>query len=466
MDNIALRRGRCGLSLVLLVTLALAACGPIAAPAAANRTSKAVKTPTPAITSTPRSLLGTTAEALRGVQVEVWHAWFGPEAALLEAQIAEFNSGNSWGITIHAASQGDYSSLFDNVTAALESDERPDVVVAFPEHALAWSTSDAVVDLDDYVRDPLWGFSESDLADFPAAFLAQDRVGDKRLGMPAQRSARFLLYNQTWGRELGFDSPPTTADEFRAQACAANQAMRSDEDPKNDGQGGWIVDTHAMTALSWLLAFDGGPLKEGNYRFLTPNNITALKYVKKLHEDGCAWVSSEATPRDSFAARAGLFATGSLEELPDQMRAFASAGSADEWTVLPFPGVDKKVFVFYGTSYILLRSTPAEQLASWLFIRWMLSPENQVRWAQSTDLFPLRLSARSSLVDYRHSHPQWEAAVALMPSGQTQPQMASWRTVRIMIGDGFAHVFRVDIPSGQVAAVLAQMDSTVGGLSK
>jgi ABC-type glycerol-3-phosphate transport system substrate-binding protein len=62
--------------------------------------------------------------------------------------------------------------------------------------------------------DPLYGLSPADLADFPAVIWNQDDVDGKRFGVPAQRTARFLLYNQSWARELGFDSPPATSAEF------------------------------------------------------------------------------------------------------------------------------------------------------------------------------------------------------------------------------------------------------------
>ena len=61
-------------------------------------------------------------------------------------------------------------------------------------------------------------------------------------GGPAQRSARVIFYNQTWARELGFNAPPSTADDFREQACKANASFRSNEDPKDDALGGWLVD--------------------------------------------------------------------------------------------------------------------------------------------------------------------------------------------------------------------------------
>ena len=121
--------------------------------------------------------------------------------------------------------------------------------------------------------------------------------------------------------------------------------------------------------------------------------------------------------------------------------------------------------MIYGSSYIVLKSSDEEQLAAWLFVRWMLSPENQARWVQSTGLFPLRASSMTLLSDYRTSHPQWDAAVALIPNGHIQPQLASWRTVRVMVGDAVTRIFRVNMPSGQVSAVLAQMDSTVRELT-
>lgn len=405
------------------------------------------------------------AEALRGVTVEVWHPWDGAEASLFDLQVAEFNESNAWGIVVRGSGQDNYSELFERVTRALATSEHPDLVIALPEHARAWYADGGVVDLTPYLSDPLYGLAEAERADIPAAFLAQDESGERRLGMPAQRSARFLFYNEGWARELGFDSPPDTPEEFREQACAANRALRADAAPENDGQGGWLVDAHPMTPLSWMLAFGGGVQEEQGYRFLTPENIAAFRFLKTLQEDGCAWVSG-GDPAADFASRQALFATGGLEDAPDQRRAFLSLGNTDEWTLLPFPGDEQDVLVFYGSSFVLLESSDAEQLAAWLFVRWLLSPENQARWVESTGLLPLRGVSMDLLGDYRDSNPQWAAAVELIPQGQIGPQLASWREVRVMLGDGFEYVFQAGVPSGQIAAILAQMDSTARDLNE
>lgn len=122
--------------------------------------------------------------------------------------------------------------------------------------------------------------------------------------------------------------------------------------------------------------------------------------------------------------------------------------------------------VVYGSSYVVLKSTPEEQLASWLFVRWLLSPENQKQWVEVTGLFPLRNSALTLLGGYKKSHPQWAAAVGLLPQAQIEPQLASWREVSVMLGDGFDAMFRSNTPAGRVAEVLAIMELTSRDLSK
>jgi multiple sugar transport system substrate-binding protein len=456
----------------LLFTLVFSACAP-PTPGVLN-----TRTPPPSVTEsvpeqkTPvpaESSLEVEVDALRGVQVDAWHPWFGTEASLFESQVAQFNTGNEWGIVVHAEGKASYAELFSQTTAAFEERSNPHIVIALPEHAFGWD--EHVVDLNPYVSDPLYGLSADDILDFPPVVWDQENVDGKRFGVPAQRTARFMLYNQTWARELGFDSPPATSSEFEQQACAAHRALGADDDPNNNALGGWLIDTNPMTPLAWMLAFGGSAQEEEGYRFLTPGNIAAFRFVKILQQRGCAWVpSQDLTVYDRFAARQALFATASLEEFSDQSRAFFTRGSQDEWTVLAFPGDEQDAFVVYGSSFVMFDSDDVAQLASWLFMRWMLSTENQARWVQSTGLFPLRASTIDLLAGYSGDHPQWAAAVEMLPDGELTPQLGSWRVVRIMLGDGFRDMFDTirhpDLTDGQVPLLLRQMDETVTDLER
>jgi ABC-type glycerol-3-phosphate transport system substrate-binding protein len=456
---------------LLLFAFAFSSCSKVVSGDSSTRTPRPdatdnvseEKTPAPALSS-----LNVEKEALRGVQVEVWHPWFGSEASLFESQVTKFNTQNEWGIVVSAESKTNYAELFAQTNTALEEKNNPQMVIAFPEHALGWDEN--VVDLNLYVNDPLYGLSADDILDFPPVIWDQDNVNGKRFGVPAQRTARFSLYNQTWARELGFDSPPATSADFEQQACAANKALNADEDPTNNALGGWLIDTNPMTPLSWMLAFGGGAQEEENYRFLTPGNIAAFRFVKVLQQKSCAWVPSpDLSVLDRFAARQALFATASLEEFADQSRAFFTTGSNDEWTVLSFPGDESDAFVLYGSSFVMFESEDVTQLASWLFMRWMLSADNQAQWVRSTGLFPLRTSSMDLLADYSAGHPQWATAADLLPNGELTPQLASWRVVRTMLGDGFRDMFDTirhpDLTDGQIPLILRQMDETVADLN-
>lgn len=456
------------LSLFFLLIFIISACQPPSSPDVPTPTPKPPATKVPAPTKTPaaESRLGVEEEALHGLTVDVWHPWYGAPASLFESQVDEFNETNPWGILVRVTSQQNYTELYAQAGAAVHGPNRPDVVIGLPEYAVEWHAQEAVLDLNPYISDPRYGLSGPEISDFPSVFWEQDQVGDVRLGMPAQRTARFLLYNQTWAEELGFDGPPVTANEFQEQACKANLSMRTDQDPQNDGKGGWLIDAHPITNLSWLLAFGGGAQEENGFRFLRPENIEATRFIKGLAESGCAWQTQAERPLNNFAERLALFATASLEDLPDLARDFASAGNTDKWTVLPFPGTDSSAFVVYGASYILFTSDDADQLGAWLFVRWLLSPENQADWVNSAGLFPLQAATMGLLTDYAAGHPGWVEAVNLLPQGQITPQLAAWRTVRVALGDGFNFMFRVDTPTGQVPTILSQLDAIVTDLNQ
>jgi len=450
--------------LLFITSIILSACTAGGTSTAETSTTQAAtKTPKPEATVETVSRLEVNIEALKSSEITVWTPWYGIESSLFDSFVEEFNLNNEWGIRVSAQHQGTFANLYETVTASLPTADKPDLVIALPEHALGWNDDGVITDLTPYTNDPMYGIDSSDI---PPVFWDQDISGDVRVAVPAQRTARFLLWNKTWAGELGFDSSPAAPEDFRQQTCRAQQSMLKDESAQNDFMGGWIVDTEHPTAYSWMLAFEGGAVEGSGYKFLAPNNINAFKFLRELSEKQCAWQAVETDPVTAFATREALFITTSLDALPTVARAFASANNTDTWEVTAFPGETQDAFAVYGSSYVILKSTNEEQFAAWMFTRWLMEKEQDARWVETTHFFPLRTSTIELLADYQKTHPQWAEAVALLPQGQMQPQLASWRRVKIMLGDGFAHMYRVNLPSGQVPAILAQMQSTANDLSK
>ncbi len=447
------------LIVITLAVLILAACSPGSTPINPSGTPTATPVTPPVPTIVPSATADLRAEAahVRGLSLRIWHAFTGPSAAALENQVAMFNTVNEWGITVYLERQPDYRSLYE----ALQSHpEQPDLIATLPEQILALAEAGQLVELTPYVTHGRWGIPQETIEDIPAAFWQQEEINGKRWAVPLARSAHFLIYNSTWGRELGFAHPPKTAEQFRQQACAANAALRADADVRNDGYGGWMVDTHWQTAYTWLLAFEGTVWENGIYHFDTTANRAALTFLKELYDEHCAWLPLDVAPAEGFARRLALIVSGDLSDLTEFEAALTRAQSKDEWTLIPYPGPRHTAVSTYGVSLAILRTAPARQLAAWLFLRWLFSPENQARWATESGFLPLRVAALNLLEEYRAAHPQWEAALEYTPSLQTTPPTASWRTLRYVLADGMTHIFRLNLPPEQIPTVLQEMQAT------
>jgi ABC-type glycerol-3-phosphate transport system substrate-binding protein len=458
------------LSLLLLSALFLSACVPTVTLLSSQPdlvpTAQATLLPppiarTPVPTPTPDRRLNISPSALKGVEVRVWQGWDGTSTRLFDQMATEFTLSNKWGIKVTVVPQGNLSLLGTAMEKSLGTPEQPDMVVALPEQILGWQPQ--VIDLAPYVEQPDLGL---DLKELPAAFGDQSTLNGVRYGLPAARSARFLFYNVSFAFDLGFTSAPQTAEDFRKQACAANAFWKQDKDLTNDGFGGLALDSASnwQTPYSWLAAGGGQIFSDGQFKFNTPANTAALEFVSKLRDADCAWLPDTATNYEHLASRQALFITGSLADIADQNLAFSAAGSSDRWTLLPFPGQQPGI-VTYGPDYAVLKSSDVRQMAAWLFIRWMLEPENQVRWSRGSGLLPVTTAAINTLKTDNTVTPQWAAALDLIPQAFTYPQTASWQLADKILADGFRSYFR-GYPNIAIGDVLNVMDTTIQDLIK
>lgn len=437
----------------------------------ASPTKKAPLSPTR--TPAAKSNLGIDPRELDGLQLQFWHAWTDDSAQAIDELVKDFNASNPWGIVVGASSLGNYDDLSGQTAAAIEQGTLPDLVSAYGYQAARWGKDGEVlgntlVDLNTYIQDPEYGLDSEEQADFYPEFWEQDLVNDTRRGLPALRTGQVLYYNLSWAEELGFDSPPTTPEEFKEQACAAAKVKQSDDDPDNDLTGGWIISSEYPAVLGWLYAFGSPVVKPGGqgYQLGTSQVENAFRYLRLLYEERCAWMGEDISVEDEFAQRNGLFATGSLGDIPYQQAAFGRAGNRDRWTVIPFPSAyGQPAISVYGPSYILLKSTPERQLAAWLFARWMASPINQARLAEATSSLPLRRSTLDYLVNYRpRLSSQWRAGLDLLPYAHAEPADPSWYTVRWAVSDAATQLFKWYFTMKQLPATVRLLDRTAAEL--
>lgn len=447
-------------------------------PTSTPRSTLVTSTPHKATaTPQPASRLDIDPAALKGTTVLFWHIWEGAMGEQMRQLVETFNLQNEWGIQVQEVSQGNLDQMFAKVNAALQAgDSLPNIAVGTAYQAQAWDAEKTLVDLSVYVQDPVWGLTEQAQQAFLPVFWQHEVLDGRRLAVPAQRSGQMLYYNQSWARELGFENPPQTALEFERQACAAARANNADANSENDGTGGWIISTDYSATLGWIFAFGGEIYRESSaaYRFDTPAVQEAFTFLRELYDRGCAWLPEYQPSEADFAQRLGLFAAGSVTGIPFQQEAFEQAGSDDDWTVIPFPGsADEPAITVYGTSYVVLPSTPQKQLAAWLFIKWLLTPENQVQIVQTSGSFPLTTGAflsqvkgSESMLNYEQAHPVWSQALGLLEFARPEPPLASWELVRWSVFDAATQLYRSYFSVDQVPQLTQLLDDTAAELNR
>jgi multiple sugar transport system substrate-binding protein len=464
--------------LVLVFALAIitASCGgdetePTPVPSIATRTPRpsqtvqASVTPTRAPTLVPVPTLPVDESALRGTTVEFWHlhSFLLPSVDgtdTIQTLVDEFNRTNNWGLRVQTRSFNDYAEIFNTIQSSVYGD-LPNLALGYNYQAISlYRSSNLLVDLNPFLYDPRWGLSQEDIADFYPLFWEQEQDAGALLGLPFYRSGQVLYYNQSWAEDLGFNAPPTTTDEFKEQACAAAAALSSDESGLK-GAGGWVIDSSAPGMLAWIYAFGGELELPGGraYSFDSQPVSQAFTFLRELYEDGCAWLAESAFPNMELATRQALFISSSVAGLSNQQKAFEQAVSTDQWTVIPFPSQEgQPVMVTYGPALVVLAAEPEQELAAWLFARWLASPEVQARWVQNQGTLPTRASVLDLLADYRESHPQWDAAVELLPYAQVEPGRPSWRLVHFVLSDAGRYLFSPLVTGLQIPEIIETLD--------
>jgi len=405
---------------------------------------------------------------MQGVKLQFWHIWNGPAEQVISALVNEFNQENEWGITVQGGPFSSLDELNEKVTQGFSEHELPQIATAYIYQALNWSDdADILVVLDDYVNDVIWGVEQKTQDDFYPVFWEHDIVEGVRVGLPAQRSAQTLYYNSTWAEELGFSSPPTTPAEFLEQACLASESLLEDESRDNDGSGGWVISTNYSAVLGWLYAFNSPVLSQDGdgYDFNNTETEDGLTFMREIFEEGCAWVPESDLQEHEFATRLGLFSTGSMTSIPYQEAAFADIRSEDKWAVIAFPSEDEQSSInTYGPSFFVLESTPEEQLASWIFLKWLLEPENQARLVQASGGFPLRASVLDYVDQNQPPLTQWYEAVDLLPDAKPEPNFQSWGSVRWAVSDIATQLYRWYFTLDQLPAAIRLLDVTAADL--
>jgi len=340
----------------------------------------------------------------RGQIVVYWHQQAGEAEEVLLELIDQFNASNEWNITVIGEYAGSTNAIYDKVHGRVGSSALPGLVGAEQYQAASYAAQGASVALDPYVTSSRWGYTQPELGDFfPSALAAGDPLrGGARYGWALYKSMDVMVYNENWLAELGYDGPPETWEQFAEMACRAAARPFSGA-PVEGNTLGYEYSMDASRFAAFVFSRGGDVVSEDGTRYVFngPEGLEALTFLRDLVDRGCAMPATDPRgERADFGTGQVLFTIFSTTGLPQYERA-VSEGAGFQWSINPPPHTSARPRMnVYGASLAILKTTPQQQLAAWLFLKWMSEPEQQARWASVTGYYPIRRSAVDLLASY------------------------------------------------------------------
>lgn len=376
MAKITRRRFLAGAFSALGVSM-LAACGQQAtAPEATAPTVATAPTAAPAVVSTTGST----------VKIEYWHRIGGDSAKLLETFAAEFNQQMNGPIEVTSIAQGNIQELNQKVRAAAAGGGLPGAVMADDYDVTQYYASGILVPLDDYINNPENGLTPDQIADILPNQFNRHKLAiyeGRTMAFTQGFSAFTTFWNVDMLKNAGFDAPPVSWDAFPDHVRAVSKA--------NGGVPGWLIGGAGDRYISTLKTYGVEWLKDGGAEsnFDAPEALEIIQWWRALSDEALLAVPQESA-RDAFIAGQSVYFMDSSGNTANFSQNIKFNWSAQ----LPFQrNTPAPITETYGPVNAVPKTNAEQQLAGWMWIKWLLSPAIHSRWAASTNYFPATKSA-------------------------------------------------------------------------
>lgn len=395
----------------------------------------------------------------RGEVITVWYPASHEDALL--AMLDRFNATNRWGIAVRGEHLENSAALYERIREGTSVKKFPDLAIVSPGYLAAIAAEGLAVELTPYLKSRQWGFPVGELEEFFPSVLEVGQLSrpSGRYGFPFALSAGLLFYNRGWLRQLGYDHPPRTWEEFREMACAAS-------DPTS-GVYGYEFTASDRTFMHLLIGWGGQMMSPDStgYAFGESEGQEALVFLQALVQEGCAlrearWEQAEA----DFGAGRVLFVLSGTAHIPHYCQVAAQRGGLD-WAVAPLPThTGAPVVDLFGLSWFIPPTTPRRQLAAWLVIRWMNEQPQQDRWVSAYGHLPHRVLSPEAQAALLEEMPHYADALALLElDAVVEPAVPGYERCRGILGAMVSAVAEGEEPASRLKEAVESCQATLMG---
>lgn len=331
------------------------------------------------------------------ITIEFWHVYGQEKEALLLDYIYEFEQLYP-NITVNATSQGGYDDLRNKTILAMSAGNTPTMLVAYPDHVAGYLNGDAVIPLDDFIYDEQWGI---DVEDFIPSYIEENRQyqGGFMYSLPYSKSTEMMVFNKTVFEANGITIPTDRALSFTELESYVSTMVG---DGVNQCEYLINYDSSANFFINNVRMWDGGYTNSSGEILVDNDNTRAmLAYVKSKFENNMialpiAWDQQYGSA--NFIAGDACMTVGSTAgigyNIPGPGTFEVGVAPIPQWDLENHPSA-----VQQGPNVAIMKGdhiSSAEQLAAWLFIKYITEAEQTAKWSMLTGYLPVRISGYES----------------------------------------------------------------------
>lgn len=350
------------------------------------------------------------------VEVTFWHAMGQKNQEIIAEIIANFNVLYPH-ITVTQVSLGDYTTLRDTITNGVAADELPTIAQTYPDHVAlylsggvmrelnSYLASDKPVALADGTVDKI-GLTEAEQDAYIDGFFAEGTIYDSigtMYSIPFNKSTEVMYYNKTVFDKYGWSAPKTWDDVVSISEAYFQTSDYQNAKAADPKASSFSSDSEANLFITLTQQWGGEYTKfdqngKGVYAFNNAQSKAALKFYKDQYEKGYfatathfgADYSSEAFVAGKIIMTIGSSAGASYNVPKDE---------SFEVGVCAYPQKDMSnpQVIQQGTNVSLFKkANPQEELAGWLFMKFLTNFDSALLWCTETAYFPIRKDVLTS----------------------------------------------------------------------
>jgi sn-glycerol 3-phosphate transport system substrate-binding protein len=362
-------------------------------------------------------------------KVTFWHGMKGANGEAVEKLVKAFNAQHTGKIEVSAVYQGDYDETITKYKTSVQQGNTPSVVQIYDIGSRFMIDSKQTVpiqsfaDKDGYTLDSI----EPNIANYYS-------IDNKLNSMPFNTSMPLLYINKEAFVKAGLDpaKPPANLDEIMeaAKKLTVKQGGKTVQYGFNAAIYGWFMEQLiAQSGTTYCDNENGRKDLATQVNFADEQGVKVATWYQQMVKQGLMPNTGKKTDDAQAVFKSGtsamhLESTGSLRGYLD-----AAKGKFTVMTA-PFPklGASDTGGPIIGGASLWVDGpghSDAEKRASWEFVKFASSPEQQAAWHTGTGYFPINSKALDLPEDkaWVAQYPQFTTAITQLHN--TKPSNAS-----------------------------------------